>query len=180
MKEKSKILKVSNSSNNKKNPNKKWQIVWKYIVGAGVVIGIFIGIAKITEYNFKNVNENSHIKVNYFDIAVFVHGSEGEHDQILTNKGKVVMKLKTDKRDEPIGDKGEVNFKQLPHNFKNQQVNFYITETNNEPYQVTHLDSLYTLFENKPIYLEVTLANLDKIEGVVRDKENNFEKGRFS
>lgn len=145
---------------------------WTHIVAFSVFIGILGGTAEFFGYSLKDLWTTNTKEIDYFDITVFVHGKEGRHSHILENKGKVVMLLNTDKRDEKIGDKGEVNFKELPESFKNKKVTFYITETENEPYQVVNPDSLYILTPNKAIHLQVVLANLDHIKGTVRDWDN--------
>lgn len=154
---------------------RKIEAKWKYVVGFGVPIAILAGVSQFSGYSLKDLwtsNEEqitNEEQVDYFDITVFVHGEEGIHEHILENRGRVVLSLNTDKRDEKIGDKGEVNFKELPASFKNKKVTFYLLDTEGEPYQVANPDSQYVLIPNKPIHIPVVLANLDHIKGTVRD-----------
>ncbi|WP_430412140.1 hypothetical protein [Kordia sp.] len=152
------------------------KLKWKYVVGLGVIISILGGIAEFSGYSLSDLWLSDEKKVDYFNVTVFVHGKEGKHSHILENRGKVVMQSPTDRRDEKIGDKGEVNFKELPASFKNQKVTFYITDTDNEPYQVINPDSLYILTPNKAIHLQVMLANIDQIKGTLRDKRDTSKR----
>lgn len=149
---------------------------WTHIVALSVFIGILGGTAEFSGYSLKDLWNSDAEEIDYFDITVFIHGKKGKHNHILENKGKVVMLLNTDKRDEKIGDKGEVNFKELPKSFENKNVTFYLIDTENEPYQVVQPDSQYVLIPNRAIHLEVFLANLDHIKGTVRDREDTSKR----
>ena len=57
-----------------------------------------------------------------FTVTVLVHGEAGPHDLVLRNVGVVWMTLDPDRRQERIGDKGQADFKNIPANFRGQEV----------------------------------------------------------
>ncbi|WP_324024373.1 hypothetical protein QSV08_14735 [Maribacter sp. BPC-D8] len=108
---------------------------------------------------------------NSIDFTVFVHGQKGLDDLILKNEGKVVLLLKSDKREATINEKGEATFKEIPSVFKDKKVNIIINHK--QPYRPTKLDSLYTINDKSSIYLEVKLYETDSIYGSIFDSKNN-------
>ena len=58
-----------------------------------------------------------------FPLTVYLHGSGGPQDLPLRNHGKVLLDLGGDRRSEPIGDKGQAFFPEIPANFRGQKVN---------------------------------------------------------
>lgn len=143
--------------------------LWKYIIGLGVIMGILGSTAEFCNW-IKPTPSSSTATSAPFDITVFVHDKTGQHIHYLQNKGEVVMNLKTDKRDERIGDKGEVNFKQIPGEFARTSVTLYLDKLDGDAYQVTHPDSQYVLTPDKAIYLETYNSNIARLKGMVRDK----------
>ncbi|HDZ04679.1 hypothetical protein LCGC14_0354270 [marine sediment metagenome] len=106
------------------------------------------------------------------DFTVFVHGSKGVDDLILKNEGKVILILKSDKREASINEKGEATFKEIPAYFNNKKVNIFIEHP--QPYRPTHLDSLYEINDKASIFLEVELYNTELIYGQIMDSGTNI------
>jgi len=48
------------------------------------------------------------------DVTVFVHGPAGPQDRLLSGRGRLSLDLGADRREEPIGPKGEVRFVGIP------------------------------------------------------------------
>jgi hypothetical protein len=77
------------------------------IVGAAlVVVGAYFFLPK----NFT------------FPLTVYVHGKAGPQDVVPPNSGRVVLELGPERRDEPIGDNGQVFFPAIPASFRGQDV----------------------------------------------------------
>jgi len=58
-----------------------------------------------------------------FPLTVYVHGVVGPQDLILKSSGYVLLDLGGDRRREPIGEKGQAFFPEIPSNFRGQPVN---------------------------------------------------------
>ena|GEM_PF-853732 len=58
-----------------------------------------------------------------FSLTVFVHGVAGPQDLFLRDQGFVMLDLGGERRREPIRDKGQAVFSEVPANFKGQTVN---------------------------------------------------------
>ncbi|MBU2946600.1 patatin-like phospholipase family protein [Zobellia uliginosa] len=102
-----------------------------------------------------------------FSTTVLVHGKNGKDDRILKNQGKVVIDFGNTREEEPINEKGEATFKEIPAKFMGENV--LLSVTHPQPYLPIKRDSSYILERNKSIYLEVELKGLDKIFGRVID-----------
>ena len=57
-----------------------------------------------------------------FSATIYVHGAGGPQDVVLRNSGQVVLDLGSNRRQEPIGDRGQAYFPSIPSNFRGQQV----------------------------------------------------------
>ncbi|PHN94727.1 hypothetical protein CSC80_05105 [Maribacter sp. 6B07] len=110
-------------------------------------------------------------KIDSLTFTVFVHGPKGLDDLILKNDGKVVLVLKSDKREATINEKGEATFKEIPSVFKGKKVKIFINHQ--QPYRPIQLDSLYTVNDKSSIHLEVKLYETDSIYGSIFDSKNN-------
>lgn len=110
-------------------------------------------------------------------VTVFVHGkNQGVRDLILQNKGKVELVYGDAVRSKGINESGQATFNGVPDAFfaDEARVQINIVDTEGEPYQPTQPDSLYQLQPGAPVYLEVELAGLDKLFGVVKDSSGDF------
>ena len=58
-----------------------------------------------------------------FPLTAFVHGEAGPQDLVLRSQGFVLLDLGTERRREPIGDKGQVFFPEIPASFRGRSVN---------------------------------------------------------
>jgi hypothetical protein len=58
-----------------------------------------------------------------FPLTVYVHGPDGPQDLVLRGKGAVLLLLGSDHRREPIQEKGQANFQEIPASFRGQPVN---------------------------------------------------------
>jgi hypothetical protein len=90
-----------------------------------------------------------------FPLTVYVHGVAGPQDLILKDSGYVLLDLGGDRRREPIGEKGQAFFAEIPSNFRGQPVNVSLDATGYElanPAQKHVLDgaSLYLEAQKKP------------------------------
>ena len=68
-----------------------------------------------------------------FPVTVYVHGEAGTHDVVLRNAGLVIMDLGPDRRQETIGDKGQVSFSGIPAGFRGQEVPVWVEAEGFEP-----------------------------------------------
>lgn len=139
--------------------------VWEYIVGAGVVVGIWAGIFQIAGISIKDIFGGRPLET--FTITVFVHGKKGKDDRMLKNQGQVMLGLRTNEMPGSINEKGEATFKEIPMGFKGQKVPIRIDHP--QPYRATRPDSLYLLEPNAAIFLEVALEGTNVIKGKVMD-----------
>lgn len=57
-----------------------------------------------------------------FPFTIYVHGESGNQDLALRNAGYVMLDLGGERRKEPIGDKGQVLFSEIPASFRGQPV----------------------------------------------------------
>lgn len=80
--------------------------------------------------------------VEAFAVTVFVHGEAGPHDWVLRNVGTVWMTLGPDPRQERIGNKGQAEFKNIPANFRGQEVPVSVEA---EGFEMTSPNSNYRL-----------------------------------
>jgi hypothetical protein len=102
-----------------------------------------------------------------FGLTVFVHGPEGVEQRLLRSEGKVVLHIGQDQREASINEKGEADFKEIPAKFRGKTARILIDHP--QPYQSTHPDSMYLLLPGRPVYLEVSLRNTDRLFGRVFD-----------
>lgn len=63
-----------------------------------------------------------------FGVTVFVHGEDGIQDLPLKDRGKVVLDLGPDRREQPIGAKGEAHFPGIPAQFRGQEVSAWVEQ----------------------------------------------------
>jgi len=106
-----------------------------------------------------------------FDYTVFLENADGRN--VLKDKGRLILLIGNDKREEKIDEKGSANFKQIPVKLIDQTVNLQIEA---EGWQ----------FENGKTATEVALKgksaiviikpdnSLRFIAGSVRDEQGNF------
>jgi hypothetical protein len=90
-----------------------------------------------------------------FPLTVFVHGVAGPQELILRNSGHVVLDIGGDRRREPIGEKGQAFFPEIPSNFHGLSVNVSLDAPGYElanPAQKQVLDgpSLYLEVRRQP------------------------------
>ncbi|MFM9948356.1 MAG: hypothetical protein ACKV1O_10495 [Saprospiraceae bacterium] len=140
--------------------------VWRFVVGAGVVVGILVGIFQIAGISLKEFFGGGGSPES-FTVTVFVHGKKGKDDRILKNQGQVMLGLRTSEMPCNINEKGEATFKEIPMGFKGKRVPIRIEHP--QPYRATHPDSLYLLEPNAAIFVEVALEGTNVIKGKVMD-----------
>ena len=136
------------------------------VISYSIIISIFVIVLGFSLEMFK-LYKNSEP----FDYTIFLENADGE--TVLKSKGKLVLHIENDKREEPIDHKGSANFKQIPPKLIDQTVNLQMEV---EGWQ----------FENGKTSVEITLKgkstivivepdnSLRFISGSVRDEENNF------
>jgi len=139
--------------------------VWRYVVGAGVMFSILVGIFQIAGISLKDIFGGG--APESFTVTVFVHGKKGKDDRILKNQGQVMLGLRTNEMPCSINEKGEATFKEIPMGFKGKRVPIRIEHP--QPYRATHPDSLYLLEPNAAIFVEVALEGTNVIKGKVMD-----------
>lgn len=149
-------------------PKGKTTNLWRYIVGAGVIVGIIAGLVttlKHLGFIGPSVDAASH------SVTVLVHGPKGKDDLVLPNRGKVYLIYGEAKIAEEINSEGEATFKQIGAAYfeKGNTVELLFEDPLGEPYRARFPDSSYQLKAGKYIALEVVLEGVDKLEGVVKD-----------
>jgi hypothetical protein len=103
-----------------------------------------------------------------FPLTVYVHGKAGPQELVLRGQGSVMLDLGGDRRSEPIGEKGQAIFPEIPANFRGQIVKISLDDFEYEladPDPRRRLDgtSLYLPVRKKPTHFA----------GRVQDEEGN-------
>lgn len=101
-----------------------------------------------------------------FPLTIYVHGGAGPHEMVLKGSGFVLLDLGGERRREPIGDKGQAFFHEVPASFRGQQVHIALEAagyTLAEPGRKVRLDGA-------SIYLLVRRTSV-RIAGRVQDEE---------
>jgi hypothetical protein len=100
-----------------------------------------------------------------FPLTVYVHGEAGRHDLILRDQGSVLLDLGGDRRSEPIRDKGQAFFAEIPANFSGQMVSVSLDAAGYELVDPSprRLDgsSLYLAVRRKPVRLTGRIQDKD-------------------
>jgi hypothetical protein len=99
-----------------------------------------------------------------FPLTVYVHGSAGQQDIPLRNRGEVWLDLGGDRRSEHIGERGEAFFKEVPANFHGQKVNVTLDASGYERSDNGRLE-----LEGTSLYVEVKRKSC-RIAGSVVDE----------
>ena len=136
----------------------------KMLGGNLQLVGPIVGIFMTVVGGFTLVPDTSS-----FDITVFVHGLKGQHDIVLKNTGEVMIDIGGDRRTEKIGAKGEVSFRSIPANFRNQPVSIFVIADGFEP---ANSDKKYDLKEKSVYFMVRKDDSRSKISGCVRDADN--------
>jgi hypothetical protein len=93
-----------------------------------------------------------------FPLTVYVHGSASQQSLPLRNEGVVLLDLDGDRRREPIGDKGQAFFQEIPANFRGQKVNVALDASGYERTDNSRLEldgtSVYVEVRRKPSHIE--------------------------
>jgi hypothetical protein len=141
---------------------------WKYIVAAGVIIGILAGLTTLF-INMARIVGPEEYSTN--SLTVLVHGEQGTDKSILPNRGIVTLMYGNAIVSEQINNQGEAVFAELDNRFFGSDANVKIIfqDPLGDPYSAIRPDSLYRLEKGKHIELAVKLHNIDKIKGIVRD-----------
>lgn len=100
-----------------------------------------------------------------FSLTVFVHGAAGPQDVVLRRQGSVMLDLGGERRNEPIGDKGQAIFSEVPASFKGKKVNVALDA---EGYELAEPESQRKLV-GASLYLAVR-KKAGRILGLVRDE----------
>ncbi|HUI28712.1 MAG TPA: hypothetical protein VLX91_00745 [Candidatus Acidoferrales bacterium] len=123
----------------------------------GPIVGFTLVL--VGGYIFSNVYHES------FSVTVFVHGNAGIHDLVLRDSGTILMRLGSETREEHINGKGDVDFKQIPGTFLNQEVHMWV---NDERFQAVDPEKMYKL-DGNPLNVEVKRKPIH-FQGFVRDQ----------
>jgi hypothetical protein len=86
-----------------------------------------------------------------FPLTVYVHGVAGPQDLVLKSSGYVLLDLGGDRRREPVGEKGQAFFPEIPSNFRGQLVNISLDA---DGYELANL-SQKQILDSTSLYLEV-------------------------
>lgn len=135
--------------------------VW--IAGSAILLIVLAGIGFGVENLFSGHRADA------FSVTVFVHGKDGRDDRILRNQGKVVLDIGSARQEASINEKGEATFKELPASFIGKKALLSIDHP--QPYFPVDRNSEYVLETGAPVYLEVELVGIHKIQGRVLDFE---------
>src|ERR1700730_231570 len=103
-----------------------------------------------------------------FPITVYVHGSAGPQDLILKSSGRVLLDLGGNRRAEPIGEKGQAFFPEIPPSFRGQQVNVLLDAPE---YEMANPGQQITI-DGASVYLEVR-EKPGHVAGRVQDEAGN-------
>lgn len=144
---------------------------WRWVVGAGVVIGIFAGIAEVSGFSLKDLFFTPSSGSN--TVTVLVHGEDGKDQLVLPGRGMVRMVYGDAIISEQINNEGEATFKQVPERFfqADARVEIFFQDPQGEPYRAVYHDSAYQLKKGEHIGLPVRLIGLGQIRGIVKDFE---------
>lgn len=148
---------------------KRWQKLWKIVVGLGIVIGIISGILAIAGVNLKSLFNSSDRK-NPLQLTIYVHGPKGRQDIVLENRGRLLVDFGNRRDNQLIGQDGRTNFGEIEPRFLNQEIEIDLKKP--VEYEKAFPDSVY-VYTGAPIYFEVKIKQrYGRIEGVVWDNEN--------
>jgi hypothetical protein len=102
-----------------------------------------------------------------FPLTVYVHGPAGPQDLPLRNDGAVLLDLGGDRRREPIGDRGQAIFPEIPASYRGQNVNIALDAVNYE-----RTDNSRVPIDGTSIYLKVR-RKPSHIRGNVTDSKGD-------
>jgi hypothetical protein len=133
-------------------------------ITAGGALAVFVSI-----YFFDPASSIGEARCNdgTFVFTVFVHGKSGKEDKILKGQGEVCLYLNSRPEKAKIDDDGRATFTEISPTFLAKRVR--ITIDHPQPYQSTHVDSLYLLERDGVAYVETELQGMEKIFGEVLD-----------
>ncbi len=103
-----------------------------------------------------------------FAVTVFIHGEEGVGDLVLKNSGHVYLDLDGDRREQPIGEKGEAYFVGIPANFHGREVPVWVELTD---FECVEGDKEYRL-DGTSLYITVRRKS-GRLAGRVVDSGGN-------
>jgi hypothetical protein len=132
----------------------------RYAGGTLKLGGPIVGVALIVVAAFRLPQHPSN-----FSLTVYVHGSAGPQDLPLRNQGYVLLDLAGDRRNEPIGDRGQAIFSEIPANFRGQKVNVGLDVLGYE-----RRDNRPLVLEGTSLYLEVRRKTLHITGNVIDDE----------
>jgi hypothetical protein len=98
-----------------------------------------------------------------FALTVYLHGPAGVHDLALKNDGALILDLGSERRREPIGDKGQAIFAEIPANFRGQRASIGLDDP-----QFELVNGSEPRLLDATLYLEVH-RKLARISGTVLD-----------
>jgi hypothetical protein len=101
-----------------------------------------------------------------FDVTVFLHGQAGPHERPLRNQGTLSLDLGADRRQEPIGDKGEARFAGIPNDMRDRSVVAMLVA---EKYELAEPE-LVLKSDQEALYVSVKAKSLPLV-GAVLDSE---------
>ncbi|MFM9949517.1 MAG: hypothetical protein ACKV1O_16385 [Saprospiraceae bacterium] len=106
-------------------------------------------------------------------VTILIHGPGGKAEKVLPNRGKVTLIYGDAIVSKQINNEGEATFLQISDAFfhPDARVEILFEDPLGEPYRTAKKDSLYQLIRGKYIALEAKLFGLDKIFGIVKNKE---------
>jgi hypothetical protein len=99
------------------------------------------------------------------DVTVFLHGEAGRQVVPLRNSGRLSIDLGADRREESVGDKGEVRFVGIPTDLKDQKV---VVALQSEKYELVDPNLELTL--NRDVYYAAIRPKPLRLVGSVSDQ----------
>ena len=100
-----------------------------------------------------------------FALTIYVHGEAGPHEMVIKGSGYVLVDIGSERRREPIGDKGQAFFPEIPASFRGQQVNILLES---DAYELVH-PSQRPRLDGTSLYLAVR-KKAGRITGRVQDE----------
>ena len=122
----------------------------EFLGGTVEIGGALVGFVIVIVLGFQLPKPSSN-----FPVTVFVHGEAGMHETPLKGTGFVLMDLGSERRREPIGNKGQAVFSEIPASFRGQDVQMIVESDdfemlNPDELQVLDSSSLYLAVRRKP------------------------------
>ncbi|MCB9292221.1 MAG: CHAT domain-containing protein [Lewinellaceae bacterium] len=148
---------------------KPTQELWKWVTGAGLIVGILAVISGILGVDLYGMFSTTSSASN--TVTVLVHGKKGKDELVLPSRGVVKLIYGDAIVSKQVNNEGEATFKQVSDDFfeAGRKVEILFRDPEGEPYRAVRPDSAYQLTRGEYIALEVRLEGLGQIRGIVED-----------